>query len=558
MLAINTIQNVITIVLAIIAGDWRAAWVGMKRLVSEVWDGIKAIVTNVLNGLKAGLSIGLDALRDIASAAWDKLKELTQRAWDGLKEIIVNTIEDIKGAVSSIKDKILSALSGAKDWLVETGRDLIQGLINGIKSMAQHVIDAITGVVMGAIDSAKTLLGIKSPSKVFFSIGIDVGEGLVRGLAHVRDAVSEAAASVGEATVAGVTRELERARSAVNLLRDLASAVEQYLAIAERWSAVQRAGRHDWGMLFDIIEQLARGGIGTMMRVARDAGAEALQQVSSALEVARSVIELVNELLDLSERLRRGLPRVTFEPMFDWLLAFASSVVTTLDTVARVLGTDALERARAVTETTKNVIELAASVLDMALRWAETGAEARRIWDEAASWFNDIAQTALDMFSTLAQSFGQDILESVNRVAQVVHGVIKAMSDALETITQFMNMTEQIQAVDSLIEWFVALSDRVVRAMASAAAKLEVALDDARRAASTVTDIVRILEDMLKAVAEAASSIVTPVLIPAQAPAATTETLTRPPTVNIDIRVYLDERELKGLVKQVIMEVLTQ
>jgi phage-related protein len=558
MLAINTVQNVITIVLALIAGDWRAAWEGMKRLVSEIWDGIKAIVTNVLNGLKAGLSIGLDALRDIASAAWDKLKELTQRAWDGLKEVISNTIEDIKGAVSSIKDKILSALSRAKEWLVDTGRDLIQGLIDGIKSMAQHVIDTITGIVTGAIESAKKLLGIKSPSKVFFSIGIDVGEGLVRGLARVRDTVSEAAAGVGEATVAGVTRELERAQSAVNLLRDFASVVEQYLAIAERWSAVQRAGRRDWGVLFDLVEQLARGGIGAMMRVARDAGDEALQQASSALEATRSVVELVNALLDLSERLRRGLPRVTFEPMFDWLSAFASSAVTTLDTVARMLGSDALERARAVTDTTKNVIELAASALDIALRWAETGVEARRVWDEAASWFNDVAKTALDMFASLAKALGKDALEGADRVVQAVHGVVETMSGALDAIAQFTNMTEQVQAVDSLIEWFVVFSDRVVRAMAGAATELGKALDDARRAASTVSDIVRALQDALQAVSQAGQLGASPMLAFAPTTAPVTETLTQPPVVNVDVKVLLDERELKNLVKQVIVEVLSR
>jgi len=557
-LVMNTIQNIITIVLAIIAGDWRAAWEGMKRLVSEIWSGIKSIVTNVLNGLKAGLSIGLDALRDIASAAWDKLKELTQRAWNALTATISNAIEDIKTAISSIKDKILNALGRAKDWLVETGRDLIQGLIDGIRSMAQRVIDTITGIVTGAIDSAKRLLGIKSPSKVFFSIGIDVGEGLVRGLARVRDAVSEAAAGVGEATVAGVTRELERAQSAVNLLRDFASAVEQYLAIAERWSTVQRAGRRDWGELFDLVEQLARGGIGAMVRVARDAGDEALAQASSALEATRSVIDVVNALLDLSERLRRGLPRVTFEPMFEWLSTFASSAVTTLDIVARVLGGDALERARAVAETTKNVIELATSALDIASRWADVGAEARRVWDEAASWFNDVAQTAMDVFASLGRSFGEDALESVDRVVQVVSGVVEAMSAALEAIAEFTKMTNQLQTVDTLVEWFVAFSDRVVRAMAGAANQLGKALDDARRAASSVSDIVRALESALKAVAEAGSSIVAPTLVPAQAPAAVTETLTQPPTVNVDVRVYLDERELKGLVKQVIMEVLTR
>jgi hypothetical protein len=56
------------------------------------------------------------------------------------------------------------------------------GLANGIAAGAHAVVDAMTHAVKGAVDSAKSLLGIHSPSKVFAEIGVNTGEGFVQGI----------------------------------------------------------------------------------------------------------------------------------------------------------------------------------------------------------------------------------------------------------------------------------------------------------------------------------------------------------------------------------------
>jgi hypothetical protein len=54
--------------------------------------------------------------------------------------------------------------------------------VNGIMSAGPAVIKAIGGVVTGAIDSAKKLLGIASPSLVFAGIGDNTAKGFAEGV----------------------------------------------------------------------------------------------------------------------------------------------------------------------------------------------------------------------------------------------------------------------------------------------------------------------------------------------------------------------------------------
>ena len=54
------------------------------------------------------------------------------------------------------------------------GERMMEGLGNGIKNAASKVVDKAKGVVNDAIDGAKKLLGIKSPSRVFKKIGMYV------------------------------------------------------------------------------------------------------------------------------------------------------------------------------------------------------------------------------------------------------------------------------------------------------------------------------------------------------------------------------------------------
>jgi hypothetical protein len=88
----------------------------------------------------------------------------------------VQLISGVIGAFEAVKT-YLSEID-----LAETGAQILQGLANGITGAAGFVKDAVSNAVKAAIKSAKDLLGIASPSKVFAEIGGYTGEGFAGGV----------------------------------------------------------------------------------------------------------------------------------------------------------------------------------------------------------------------------------------------------------------------------------------------------------------------------------------------------------------------------------------
>ncbi len=80
--------------------------------------------------------------------------------------------------------------------LATVGHDIITGLVNGLLATGPAVLNAIGGIVTGAIDSAKHLLGIASPSKVFGEIGVNTGEGFTRGVDATADTAQASVAAL--------------------------------------------------------------------------------------------------------------------------------------------------------------------------------------------------------------------------------------------------------------------------------------------------------------------------------------------------------------------------
>ena len=101
-----------------------------------------------------------------------------QAVTDGVVWIVSSLAGLVTGAADAANGMI-EYLTGID--LMQIGSDMIAGLANGISAGAGRVIAAITGVAQGAINTAKSILGIASPSKVFAA---EVGEQIPAGQAE--------------------------------------------------------------------------------------------------------------------------------------------------------------------------------------------------------------------------------------------------------------------------------------------------------------------------------------------------------------------------------------
>lgn len=85
-------------------------------------------------------------------------------------------------AASQFGSKLRDGLAAIPGTLGSIGANIIQGLINGVTGAAGKLIDSVKGAVGNAIQGAKNLLGIKSPSRVFRKIGQYVMQGAALGV----------------------------------------------------------------------------------------------------------------------------------------------------------------------------------------------------------------------------------------------------------------------------------------------------------------------------------------------------------------------------------------
>lgn len=86
------------------------------------------------------------------------------------------------GAASQFASNLIDGLASIPGRVTSIGSDIIRGMVNGVTSAASGLIDSVKGAVGDAIDAAKNLLGIHSPSRVFRKIGQYTMQGAALGV----------------------------------------------------------------------------------------------------------------------------------------------------------------------------------------------------------------------------------------------------------------------------------------------------------------------------------------------------------------------------------------
>lgn len=85
-------------------------------------------------------------------------------------------------AASQFASNLINGLASIPGQVTSIGSNIIQGMVNGVTSAAGRLIDSVKGAVDDAINSAKNLLGIHSPSRVFRKIGQYTMQGAALGV----------------------------------------------------------------------------------------------------------------------------------------------------------------------------------------------------------------------------------------------------------------------------------------------------------------------------------------------------------------------------------------
>lgn len=93
-------------------------------------------------------------------------------------------------AASQFANNLINGLASIPGKVASIGSNIIQGMVNGVTGAAGRLIDSVKGAVGDAINAAKNLLGIHSPSRVFRKIGQYTMQGAALGVDDDADVLS--------------------------------------------------------------------------------------------------------------------------------------------------------------------------------------------------------------------------------------------------------------------------------------------------------------------------------------------------------------------------------
>lgn len=202
---LNIILGIIKVVMQLINGDWSGAWETIKETAGKVWDGIKKIIDTAINSVWNVIQTGWEGIKNVVSATLEFIKSLIQSGWNRVLNIITSIGAFI---VSAVKTAFNNAVASARNFIsnaYNVGRNLIMGFVNGVKNAAGALINAVGGAVQGAIDWAKGLLGIHSPSRVFRQFGEYTDEGFIIGVNNRAGAVMKTVGNMAQGAIDAFT-----------------------------------------------------------------------------------------------------------------------------------------------------------------------------------------------------------------------------------------------------------------------------------------------------------------------------------------------------------------
>jgi len=243
----TAIMGVITSIMTAIMAFWdangaaimastAATWTQLQATVSTLITAISAVITAVLTNVQAFIDAHGTQIGAILAAAWQFIMGMIQAAlqviqgivqvvtgiitgdWDTfgkgmqniasglmteLKTIFTSGVALVKGALQLGIDAMTTALKSMASDAIGLGGNIISGIVKGVQNGVGALKDAVSHAAQQALDAAKSMLGIHSPSRVFADqVGAMIPAGVASGVIANMQAANAAVSRMAGGLVA--------------------------------------------------------------------------------------------------------------------------------------------------------------------------------------------------------------------------------------------------------------------------------------------------------------------------------------------------------------------
>lgn len=163
--------------------QWFAELPGkIAEFLSSVIADVAAWVADMASNAVSAGSRFISGIADFVSALPDKIASWLSDVISAVVDWVSQFARNAASAASQFASNLIDGLASIPDKVTSIGSDIIQGMVNGVTDAAGCLIDSVKGAVDDAINAAKNLLGIHSPSRVFRKIGQYTMQGAALGV----------------------------------------------------------------------------------------------------------------------------------------------------------------------------------------------------------------------------------------------------------------------------------------------------------------------------------------------------------------------------------------
>lgn len=196
-------------------------------LVPFLVDAGYRLITGVINGIAKNLPGIIQAATNLISNFITGIGRAAIQLTNTAAETLVTFLNGLASAIRRYAPQIEAAGMNIASAIID---GMTGGLSRGISAVANKAKE----VAQGALNAAKKLLGINSPSKEFAKVGAWSGEGLVIGLDSMAKEVAQSGENVGQSAMDGLKSSLSNMDKALgNVDFDSAPVIRPVLDLSD-------------------------------------------------------------------------------------------------------------------------------------------------------------------------------------------------------------------------------------------------------------------------------------------------------------------------------------
>lgn len=204
----------------------------LPELITAMGEILVELVGFILDNLPTILEAGVKLIYNLAQGILKNLPEILSAIGTVLVKLLAKIAENFPkllesgvkligqlaaGLIKAVPKVISAIVRMIKDMVKEFGNydwksigdNIISGIVNGLKAGISYIVNAAKEVAQSALDGAKNLLGIASPSKVMRDeVGKWIPEGIAVGIEANMDAVPNALDELKNQTAGKMHSEL--------------------------------------------------------------------------------------------------------------------------------------------------------------------------------------------------------------------------------------------------------------------------------------------------------------------------------------------------------------